>query len=66
MTLNAFLSALKTVGIKVTILDVRGDELIKFFSEGYESVESDILARNVEKFELSSASTITVTIADAP
>lgn len=65
MTLNDFLSALKTEGVKVTLVDVEGNELIKFFSEGYKGVESDILARTIKKFDLTSANALTVIINEA-
>ena len=65
MTLRAFLDALKTSGVKITLLDAAGTEIIKFFSEGYEGVESDILGRTIRKFEITSNTAISVTINDA-
>lgn len=62
MTLRAFLSALKTSGVKITLVDVEDNELIKFFSDGYESVESDILSRTVKKFDLTAVNAISVTL----
>jgi len=62
MLLSDFLSALKTEGVKVTLMDEDGKELIKFFSEGYVNVESDILAKTIKKFDLTSATSISVTI----
>ncbi len=62
MLLSDFLSALKTEGVKVTLIDEDGKEMIKFFSEGYINVESDILARTIKKFEITSATSISVVI----
>lgn len=62
MKLKDFLSALKTQEIKVMIVDVEGNELIKFYSDGYSSVESDILDRTVKKWNLLSANSISVVI----
>lgn len=62
MTLRAFLAALKTSGVKITLVDVEGNELIKFFSDGYESVESDILARTVKRFDLTAVNALSVVI----
>lgn len=68
MTLNEFLSALKTPDVKITLLDAAGSEIIKFFSNtsGNEGVEGDVLARTVRKFEIVSATAIIVVIDDAP
>ena len=65
MLLSDFMSALKTTGVKVTLFDTEGKELIKFFSEGYSSVESEILARTVKRWELTSTSSISVTLEEA-
>ena len=65
MTLNDFLSVLKTDGIKITLLDTASAEIIKFYSEGYEGIESDILARTVRKFEITSNTSMSITINDA-
>lgn len=65
MTLNAFMAALKTPGVKVTLLDSEGTEIIKFFSDGYAGVESDILARTIKKFEIPATNTINITLNDA-
>lgn len=65
MTLNNFLSALKTPDVKIILLDASGTEIIKFFSSGYAGVESDILARTVRKFEITSVSSISITVNDA-
>ena len=65
MLLSAFLSALKTQNVKITLLDKEDNEIIKFYSEGYSGVESDILARTVKKFEITSNSSLTITLEDA-
>ena len=62
MTLQDFISALKTKEIKVILNDIDDNELIKFYSEGYASVESDILARDVSKWSITSTSSITVVL----
>lgn len=66
MTLNAFMAALKTKGVRVTLTDTEGNELIKFYSDGYTGVESDLLARTIKKFDIPSAGNITVVLNDAP
>lgn len=66
MTLEAFMAALKTKGVKVTLNDTEGNEIIKFFSDGYAGVEGDILARTIKKFDIPSAGNITVVLNDAP
>lgn len=65
MTLNEFLSALKTQGVKITLVDAEGNELIKFFSDGFASVESDILARTVKKFDITSANSMSIVLNNA-
>lgn len=60
MTLETFISALKTKEIKISLMDLNEDEIIKFYSDGYAGVESDLLARTVNKWYISSATTITV------
>lgn len=65
MTLRQLLSALKTVGVKVELLDLERNEIIKFYSEGYAGVEEDILAREVKQFEFPSTGTMTIVIKDA-
>ena len=64
MVLSDFLSALKTPSIKVTLLTSEGDEIIKFFSEGYSGVESDILARTIKKFEIVSNTALNIVLND--
>lgn len=65
MLLSDFLSALKTEGVKITLVDEDGNEMIKFFSEGYTNVESDVLARTVKKFDLTSATSLSIVINNA-
>lgn len=65
MTLNAFMQALKTEGVKVTLLDSDGKEIIKFYSDGYAGVEADILARTVKKFEMPANNCLNITLNDA-
>jgi hypothetical protein len=62
MKLKDLLSALKTQEIKVMIVDVEGNELIRFYSDGYRSVEEDILERQVKHWNLLSANSISVVI----
>lgn len=62
MLLRDFLVALKTTGIKITLVDVEGDEMIKFFSEGYANIESDLLARTIKRFDLTSATSISIVV----
>lgn len=65
MTLNAFMQALKTEGVKVTLLDSDGKEIIKFYSDGYAGVEADILARTIKKFEIPANNSLNITLNDA-
>ena len=65
MTLTDFMSALKTASVKVTLLDSEGAELIKFYSNGYTGVESDILARTIKKFEITANNAIVITLNEA-
>lgn len=65
MKLRDIVSALKTREIKITIID-DGDEIIKFYSEGYAGVESDILDRDVSKWEITSASSVSIYLTAAP
>ena len=65
MKLQDIISALKTKEIKVTIID-DGEEIIKFYSEGYAGVESDILDREVSKWDITSASSISIYLTSAP
>lgn len=51
MTLNELLSTCKTTGIRVVIIDAEYNNLIEFYSEGYASIEADILARTVRRYE---------------
>ena len=64
MTLTAFLSSLQTQKISVTLADTSG-ELITFNSDGYGSVESDLLARNVQEWAITGSKAITITLSAA-
>lgn len=50
MKLRDFLKTLKTKDIKIIIVDAEEVEHIKFYSEGFEGVESDLLDLNVKKW----------------
>lgn len=65
MTLLDFISTLKTKETKVTLTDTDENELIKFYSDGYSSVESDILARGITKWNITSSSSITIVLKDS-
>ena len=65
MKLRDIVSALTTREVKVTVLD-GGAEIIKFFSEGYAGVESEILDRDVSKWDITSASSISIFLAAVP
>jgi len=63
MTLQEFISVLKTPEIKVILKDNdTDDEIIKFYSDGYSGVEADILAREVNRWEITSQSAITIVL----
>lgn len=65
MTLLQFLEVFGTKDIKITLVDENGNEIIKFYSEGYEGVESDISAKLVKKIDLTSASSLSIVLKDA-
>lgn len=65
MTLLAFLQAFTTQKISVTLSDPTG-EIITFNSEGYEGVEADILAREVNSWGVASSKAIAVQVAAIP
>ena len=60
MTLETFISALKTKEVKITLMSLDENEIIKFYSDGYAGVEGDILARTVNKWYMDSATSIKV------
>ena len=62
MILKDFMSTLKNSDIKITIYDASDTdtELIKFYSGGYEGVESDLLAKSIKKWEITSGVAVTV------
>lgn len=62
MKLDDFLKALKTKDIKITITDNEENEIIRFYSDGYDGVESDIREKEVTKWFLVSASSIRIYI----
>lgn len=62
MKLNDFLKALKTKDIKVILVDSDENELIRFYSDGYEGVESDILDADVKKWFINSTTAIKIYI----
>ncbi len=64
MDLQTLMTTLKTKEIKVTIMDADENEIIKFYSDGYAGVESDLLAKTVSKWYIASATAITVYIED--
>ena len=59
MTLLDFIKALKTKNVKVTVSD-DSDDIITFYSEGINGVESDVSSRNVKKWEITGAAAINV------
>lgn len=63
MTLLAFMQACTTNKMSVTISDAAG-EIITFNSEGYEGVESDILAREVTSWNVTNKG-LNVTLSSA-
>lgn len=65
MTLQAFLAAFNTPDISVKLSDPTGD-IITFNSQGYEGVEADILAREVNSWGLASSKMVAVQIAAVP
>ena len=62
MKLKDFLKTLKTKDVKIVIVDADEVEHIKFYSEGFEGVESDILELEVKKWFVTSPTAIKVYI----
>lgn len=60
MTVRDFLSTLKSKEIKVTLKDLNEDDIVKFYSEGYAGVESDLLDRTLNKWYLTGTTALTV------
>ena len=66
MTLLQLIEALKTQNVNVSVLDAEtDDEIICFKSQGIAGVESEVSARTVRRWELTSASAIKVTLETA-
>lgn len=64
MTLEAFMAAMLNKDIRATILNSKKEEIIRFYSEGYRGVESDILAMSIDTFEINSNNTMTIVLSD--
>ena len=64
MTLKDFLETVTNDDILVTLVDSEGDSLIKFYSEGFASVESDILAMTVKKTTITGATALTIKVVE--
>ena len=61
MTLLQLIEALKTNGVKVSVIDADTDnELITFFSQGIGGVETDVSGRTVKRWLLNGAQAISV------
>lgn len=66
MTLLELISALKTQGTRVKVIDAETDaEIIVFLSQGINGVEGDVSARTVRKWEIIGSSAITVALETA-
>ena len=66
MTLTNLLEALaNNAKLYITLADKNGNDLITFNAAGYESVESDLGTREVNRIEVASPSAITVVLEDA-
>lgn len=67
MTLQDFISTLKTSDIRVSIFSVADTdaELIRFYSEGYAGVDDLLLARTVKRWEIESQSAIKIIVEEA-
>lgn len=63
MTLLELISGLKNKNISVKVVDKDSDtEIITFMSQGIAGVEGDVSARNVYKWEINGATSITVVL----
>lgn len=57
MTLHQLVSALKNPDVRVCVID-EGEDLIKFYADGIESVKDEILQRTVAKWEITTITSI--------
>lgn len=63
MTLLQLITALKTKGVSVKVVDAETDtEIITFFSQGIAGVEGDVSSRIVRKWEITGSTAIKVVI----
>ena len=66
MTLAQLSEALSTnANLMVSFVDSKGDTLIRYTASGYESVDSAIMARKVNKVIVNGNYSLSVVIADA-
>lgn len=67
MTLSDLLVALSdNPSLFITLTDTEGVAMITFNAGGYENVESDLGAREVEKITIDSLNKIAIALKDAP
>lgn len=65
MTLGNFLAVISNKDVYISVVNVEGDEIIKFLSSGYAGVESDVLDREVKKVTINGSQNMVIIIKDA-
>lgn len=66
MTLSDLLVALaNNQKLYITLTDKNGDTLITFNAAGYESVESDLGSRGINRIKIESPTAVTIVLEDA-
>lgn len=65
MTLLEFFTALDNANAVITIIDSDDSELVKVYASGSDQLLATLLARDVDKIKVSSATAITVTLKSA-
>lgn len=64
MTLNQFLSGLKTSNILVIIKDNNDNEIAKVYASSYEALDDSISIRTITKWYINGSTNITVVLDD--
>ena len=66
MTLTQFLTSLKTKNVQVTVTDLQGEQVCKISADSVSALDPELEAREVNRWEITSTSSITVVLNDAP
>lgn len=65
MTLEQFLSTLKSTNILATINDLEDNEVAKVYANSYQALDDEIVARTVARWYVRGATAIQVVLNDA-